>query len=90
MNNINCCDKCGQPVDPKNDAVRLEMIAFQENAASLLFAQSRHFLPDGNCPGSPSRAQYIEGQPKDARYAYNKQYEKVWRDAYAKLLEENS
>lgn len=38
------------------------------------------------CEGSPSRAQYIEGQPRDSRapYAYRPEWEQRYRDAYAK------
>lgn len=55
---------------------------------------SRHFLPvcdtAGNvlCEGSPSRAQYIEGQPRDTRgYAYVEASEPIFRAAYAKAQE---
>lgn len=55
---------------------------------------SRHFLPvyDGDgkmiCEGSPSNAQYIEGQPCDTRgYTYVEASESIIRAAYAKAQE---
>lgn len=84
------CDKCNTPVDPRNDATIIEAIL--SGCALIGFAsQPRHFLPVKDkaghivCEGSPSRAQYIEGQPKDERgFGYHKEYEKLWRDAYQK------
>lgn len=62
----------------------------------LVFAQSRHLLPvqEGGrvvCEGSPSRAQYLEGQPRDRRpqYAYDPKLEEPTRTAYTTLLEEH-
>ncbi len=86
------CDKCGRPVPPENNAIN---VAVETGANELLmvFASPRHFLPvvecgQQICPGSPSRAQYIEGQPRDTRglYPYNPDYEQVFRPAYAKVL----
>lgn len=83
---INNCDKCGLPVSKKNNAVYVAIEAGEIHGFSILTAQSRHFLPEGTCPGSPSRAQYIEGQPRDTRgYDYNSHDEEIWRSAYAKL-----
>lgn len=56
-----------------------------------LKSPSRHFLPLINeegevlCEGSPSRAQYIEGQPRDSRpeYPYDKRDETAWRRSFA-------
>ena len=49
----------------------------------LVLARPRHFLPTENCQGSPSRAQYIEGQPKDQRgYQYDEKLESSYRAAY--------
>jgi hypothetical protein len=88
------CDKCGREVERNNDAV---LIDGEVNGFSLYHLMSdRHFLPvieNGEvvCPGSPSRAQYIEGQPKDSRgYSYDPRAEPLYRAAYAKLqLETN-
>lgn len=81
------CDKCGQEVHPSNDATFIEA-EMTGNPFVCFFNQSRHFLPEGNCEGSPSRAQYIEGQPKDNRgYTYMPEYEQPWRDAYIKVQE---
>ncbi|MFZ2682115.1 MAG: hypothetical protein WAZ14_03420 [Patescibacteria group bacterium] len=52
---------------------------------------SRHLLPvmDGEevvCAGSPSRAQYIEGQPRDERgFIYDSSREVLHRAAYARI-----
>lgn len=51
MNNL--CDKCGLPVDPKQDAVRLDVEAGFSHPAALLVAKARHI----SC--SPSRAQFV-------------------------------
>ncbi len=54
---------------------------------------ARHFLPvlqEGErvCDGSPSRAQYIEGQARDTRgYPYIAEHEAIFRAAYAKAQE---
>src|SRR5437870_332690 len=54
----------------------------------------KHLLPivkEGKtiCPGSPSRAQYIEGQPRDPRprFAYRPELEPKVRAAYFRLQE---
>lgn len=79
------CDKCGERVEPGNDAVLLAIATGELDGLSAVFAQSRHLLPEGNCEGSPSRAQYLEGQPRDTRaeYPYDKRLEKPVREAYA-------
>ncbi|MGV9001938.1 MAG: hypothetical protein ACOH18_03195 [Candidatus Saccharimonadaceae bacterium] len=84
------CDKCGTPVDITNDVTVLEAILTRNNFFLLAFA--RHLLPvvEGDrviCEGSPSRAQYLEGQPRDTRsdYPYYPGQEKVMREAYAEL-----
>lgn len=82
------CDKCGYPVEPKNDATLIEAAAFG-NTMLALFAGPRHFLPTEHCEGSPSRAQYIQGQPLDTRgYEYQPQDEAAWRDGFAKIQAE--
>ena len=61
--------------------------------ATLFNKPCRHFLPvyDGEnliCEGSPSRAQFIEGQPRDARgFAYTEELEKFYRTAWGKAQE---
>ena len=82
------CDKCKTPVPPANDATLFEAIRSDE--PFFAFAISRHLLPvvidDVQiCPGSPSRAQYLEGQPRDPRYPYRDEREQPARDAYAAL-----
>ena len=60
------CDKCGKPVDPSNDASILEAI-FAGEPAIAVWMVGRHLLPVEGCQGSPSRAQYLEGRPRDTR-----------------------
>lgn len=90
--NINkfVCDKCGEEVAADNNAVNLEAIRTNGNDLFLIFAQPRHLIATDNCPGSPSRAQYLEGQPKDERtqWAYDEKYEESYREAY-KILKES-
>jgi hypothetical protein len=85
------CDKCGTEVPMNNDATVIESHVF-DNPMIILMNQSRHFLPVFEnqvmvCEGSPSRAQYIEEQPRDTRsdYPYHLEWEAKWRDAYAKV-----
>ncbi len=85
------CDKCKTEVTFDNDATFVGA-NYENNGMVILAFGARHFLPvykDGKlvCEGSPSRAQYIEGQPRDKRgYEYVKENEQKWRDAYAKTL----
>ena len=57
--------------------------------AWLIGSRPRHLLPTEFCEGSPSRVQYLEGQPRDSRpeYPYNEAWEARVRDAYAELLQ---
>ncbi len=84
------CDKCGKKVLPENDMIHFLIILGEkmgETTFGLLGANPRHLLPEGGCQGSPSRAQYIEGQPRDTRgYGYYKKLESMHREAYAELL----
>jgi hypothetical protein len=78
------CDKCGGEVPWENDATIIESF-YHGRPAMVFFYHSRHFLPVGECEGSPSRAQYIEGQPRDTRgFPYEPKREPAWRDAYAR------
>lgn len=81
------CDKCGRTVPPGNDVVHL--LAAGGDPVVLLTNRSRHLLPvtqgtEVVCEGSPSLAQYLEGQPHDSRpqYAYKPEREPVVRKAY--------
>ena len=85
------CDKCKGEVLPNNDVTIFLVV--QTGDPMYAMAISRHLLPvivDGEtvCKGSPSRAQYLEGQPRDERaaYAYNPELEADVRATYAKLL----
>lgn len=93
------CDKCSLPVEPENDATLLEAIRYksEKRPSFLLSVSSRHLFPvyDGEkqrvCEGSPSRAQYLEGQPRDKRpeYCFKGQLSILekwhWRRAYREL-----
>ena len=89
------CNKCGTPVPPSDDATILEAIT-TGNSMIAFFAVSRHIMPviiDGTliCEGSPSRAQYLEGQPRDTRgYGYIEANEAPTRAAYAAMQQEYS
>ncbi len=77
------CDKCGQNVPCDNDAT-IVWAELKGQGAFAFFFKPRHFLPSGKCPGSPSRAQYIEGQPRDNRgYPYDEGLEPKVREAFA-------
>lgn len=78
------CDKCGQPVPPVNDARIIQWI--KSGRKGYLLVMARHFLPVPGCEGSPSRAQYIKGQPKSERYPYDQAQESGWRKAYKEAL----
>lgn len=79
------CDKCGGPVLPSNDTTFV-MAELYDDPIIIIAAQGRHFLPEGDCLGSPSRAQYIAGQPRDTRgYPYNPENEEPYRQAYARV-----
>lgn len=76
---ISNCDKCNQPVRPEDDTALIGAVAFNDS----ILSRSRHFLSTEICQGSPSRAQYIDGQPRDKRgYPYDERYEPLVRAAY--------
>ena len=83
----NHCDKCGELVDPRNDTTVL--LAFLLKDWTLIFAEPRHLIATDFCEGSPSRAQYIQGQPLDPRpeYPYDSRLENPIRQAYAQIQE---
>lgn len=79
------CDKCGKPVPPENDATIVQAY-LANDGMHILFFGARHFLPTEDCAGSPSRAQYIEGQPRDERgFEYDPEMEAKWRKAYEQV-----
>lgn len=89
------CDKCHTDVPPSNDATLLDAILMDEPMLAFI-SVPRHLLPvivDGTqvCEGSPSRAQYLEGQSRDTRtaYPYDPDREEPIRAAYAALQEEH-
>lgn len=87
------CYKCGRECPPDNDASIFDAILLDEPLA-VLYSHACHLLPvyaeNGVqlCIGSPSRAQYIEGQARDQRpeYAYKNEQEEPHRVAYTELL----
>ena len=83
------CDKCGKEVDVCNNAVLIDSYAYDNPVAVFVFT-ARHFFPTEDCEGSPSRAQYIEGQSPDTRpnAQYDPELEQVYRTALAQVKEE--
>lgn len=82
---MSTCDKCGQDVPLANDATMIEAIMTGQPMIILAYA-ARHFLPTADCEGSPSRAQYIKGQPRDTRgYSYDPEMESKWREVYEEV-----
>lgn len=83
------CDKCGIEVPERNDVAIFE--AHRTGNVFFYLVNSRHLLPVVEngvvvCEGSPSRAQYLEGQPRDTRgHTYDHDHEAVSRKAYAEL-----
>jgi hypothetical protein len=80
------CDKCGGQVERSNNACVIHDLVFGTDFSEIL-PQHRHLIPIPEiCEGSPSRAQYIEGQPRDARgYPYLEEYEESYRAAYRSM-----
>ena len=82
------CDKCPEIVPLENSTMLLEEQMGNPQAAN--YGHDRHlFAVEGPvpCEGSPSRAQYIEGQPRDQRgYDYYADLEVSFRGAYTKML----
>lgn len=75
------CDKCGKEVPENNDATIFWSFVLRD--PTLCLNLPRHLLPTEHCEGSPSRAQYLEGQPRDTRrYVYDKRYETIIREKY--------
>jgi hypothetical protein len=85
--NVGTCDKCGRRVPFENSSFAVA------HEAGLILRSDRHFLPITEngvtvCEGSPSNAQYIEGQPRDIRpeYPYLEEREAEVREAYKRHL----
>ena len=84
------CDKCDQEVPDINNAALIRAAAHRA-PATVLQMPARHFLPVFRgttmiCEGSPSGAQYIEGQPRDIRgYDYNPDLAQQYRAAFEAL-----
>ncbi|MDB5260616.1 MAG: hypothetical protein JWN37_847 [Candidatus Nomurabacteria bacterium] len=86
------CDKCRTPVPDRNNAAYVGLYA---GNATCFTASARHLLPwydiegEKSCEGSPSTAQYLEGQPRDVRpgSVYHNHMELFIREGY-RLLQE--
>lgn len=61
------CDKCGEEVEKKNSALKLQELV----TGGFSFSFDRHLYPTKNCAGSPSRVKMIE-QDADWKAAYQK------------------
>ena len=94
------CDKCGQPVEPQNDAVVFDFLMVLKQSPYLQGVPQamwrlcqwkgagRHLIPTGACEGSPSRAQYLEGQEPDPRgYRIHPELTDLYREVYAEQQE---
>ncbi|MEI6346059.1 MAG: hypothetical protein WCO79_02395 [bacterium] len=95
MSSRNICDKCGREVPPHNNLQLLVDEWFHlKKQVNYAAWGCRHILPvmeNGKaiCEGSPSRAQYLEGQPHDPRPEYphlGGEVENEFRTAYRRLL----
>lgn len=83
---VGICDKCGQQVLRKNSALQLVVAAELVTPVAILVCAERHLLPTSDCEGSPSRSQYLEGQPRDGRgYDYKPELESLMRAAFIKI-----
>ena len=82
---MSVCDKCGKPVERRNDATVLEV---KRTGHPLWPYVPRHLFPTESCEGSPSRAQYLGGPP-DKRPGYELDPELVpeYEAAYRSMLE---
>ena len=75
------------------DDLRSDKFILMHVNATRFNKPARHFLLVRNgdtlfCEGSPSRGQFIEGQPRDMRgYEYTEGLEKLYRAAWAKAQE---
>lgn len=88
------CFVCHGEVPIENDGGEIGFKVFGDFSGMHCGSRTIHFLPvvgDDRriiCRGSPYRAQYIDGQPRDLRkFIYFKTREAQIRDAYQKLQE---
>lgn len=77
------CDRCGRPVLQEESAVEFEhRLAARTGRAlplSVVFGSHRHVL----C--SPSRSQYLPGQPRSPDFPYMADKEAVVREVWADM-----
>lgn len=92
---MNPCVGCGRPVSVENDALLLYVLSLVGRGNSdlaawlVLTGESRHLLPEKDCPGTPLLAQYLDGQPRstDPRDpGYIQALEPLLRAGYVKML----
>lgn len=81
---MNLCDKCGQDVPRENDATQLDVEAGFMRPIGLFVMSARHLAPTDDCPGSPSRWQYLGGPP-DPRYSLDEEIRGRYQEAYEQL-----
>lgn len=87
------CYRCRRHLDIKDNAVVIHLLAVGSDPSIPKKPALMHLLPIKTwwgkvvCRGSPSRAQYIEGQKRDTRdgFRYNPTDEPRWRQAYELL-----
>ncbi len=90
-NIIGKCDKCGRLVRICDNAAHLDVYAGFASPAEILVTTPRHLIPIVEngvfiCEGSPSRAQYLDGQPRDVGdFPYDPALEALYREAYANM-----
>jgi hypothetical protein len=84
MSESNLCDKCGEVVEAANNAV----LVYLEAGFGTPTTSARHLVRTKTCEGSPSLAQYLEGQPRDSRpwYPLNIYYVQKVREAYKRVV----
>lgn len=91
---LDVCSKCGEPVMLENNGALFDLFVHEHPTPFLAVSltQAFHLLPvikDGRtvCPGSPSRFQYLAGQPRDPRpqIHYRPEREPIKRAAFAQM-----
>ncbi len=87
------CPKCGLEVRFDNDGSVFEAILRHGDPLLAITIKPYHLLPVVDkgivrCTGSPSRAQYVAGQPRDQRpeYAYDPAKQPFYAAAYDGML----
>ena len=79
------CDKCDKEVPWENDATILDAIRIEQPIVILMW-RARHLFPVDGCEGSPSRAQYLGGEPDTRGYELDESRIPEYKKAYEELL----